>query len=169
MLRLWLRGLGLDEPAHFHVAELERQLRDAEPDRLPCVRFGTTELRRYRDLIYALRTPAPLAEGWQAEWDGQTKLALPGGGTLELAPPRQVSPPLTVRYRRGGERIRPAGTAHTRELRLLLQEAGVPPWLRERIPLVFRGDELIAVSDLFRSDAAVDLDLRFCFRREDPA
>ncbi|MBN8888302.1 MAG: tRNA lysidine(34) synthetase TilS [Rudaea sp.] len=167
VLRLWLRGLGLDEPAHFHVAELERQLRDAEPDRLPCVRFSATELRRYRDLVYALRTPTPLTDAWQADWDGQAKLALPGGGTLELARPRQVSPALTVRYRRGGERIRPAGMAHTRELRLLLQEAGVPPWLRERIPLICRGDKLIAVADLFRSDAAVDLDLRFCFRSED--
>jgi tRNA(Ile)-lysidine synthase len=165
VLRLWLRELGLDEPAHFHVAEVERQSREADPDRLPCVRFAATELRRYRNLLYALRPLPPLADDWQVEWDGDATLSLPGGGTLALAAPRQVDPPLRVRYRRGGERIKPAGSAHTRELRLLLQEAGVPPWLRERIPLIFRGDELIAVGDLFRSDTAAGLDLRF---RYDP-
>ncbi|HZP65821.1 MAG TPA: tRNA lysidine(34) synthetase TilS, partial [Rudaea sp.] len=48
VLRRWLRELGADEPGHQHVAELERQLRDAGGDRAPCVRFATTELRRYR-------------------------------------------------------------------------------------------------------------------------
>ncbi len=54
VLRRWLRECGLDEPAHFHVAELERQLR-AGQDRKPCVAFEGTELRRLRDRICATR------------------------------------------------------------------------------------------------------------------
>jgi tRNA(Ile)-lysidine synthase len=61
--------------------------------------------------------------------------------------------PLQVRFRQGGERIRPAGDAHTRELRDLLQRAGIPPWQRAGIPLIFSGDELMAVADLWSSDA----------------
>jgi tRNA(Ile)-lysidine synthase len=160
VLRLWLRDLRLDEPAHFHVAELERQLSESAEDRLPCIRYANTELRRYRDLIYALRPLPPIPTGWQAEWDGSAPLALPDGGKLELDRACRLDAPLIVRYRRGGERIKPAGKAHTRELRLLLQEAGVPPWQRERIPLVFGGDELLAVGDLFAGDAAVALGLR---------
>ncbi|MFT3793066.1 MAG: tRNA lysidine(34) synthetase TilS [Rudaea sp.] len=161
VLRRWLRELGLDEPAHFHVAELERQLRDASEDRLPCVRFGDTELRRHRGLLHALRPLPPLPRDWQAEWDGAAALALPGGDTLALEPARRLDPPLLVRHRRGGERIKPAGAAHTRELRLLLQEADVPPWRRERIPLVFREDALLAVGDLFVSDDGAALGLRW--------
>jgi tRNA(Ile)-lysidine synthase len=54
VLRRWLREAGLDEPAHFHVAELERQLLAAN-DRRPCVTFDDTQLRRHRDWLHASR------------------------------------------------------------------------------------------------------------------
>ena len=40
-----------------------------------------------------------------------------------------------------------------RDLRTLLQESGIPPWMRERIPLICNGDELLAIGDLILSDA----------------
>jgi tRNA(Ile)-lysidine synthase len=54
VLRRWLRECGLDEPTHFHVAELERQLLAAN-DRTPCVAFDDTQLRRHRDWLHASR------------------------------------------------------------------------------------------------------------------
>ena len=162
VLRLWLRALGFEEPAHFHVAELERQLRGAADDRAPCVRWDQCELRRYRDLLYAMRPIVPVSEHWQTSWNG-SPLALPGGGMLALrcedasattAPDDRT---LTVHYRGGGEHIKPAGSTHTRELRLLLQEAGVPPWQRDRMPLISMNGELIAVPGLVLSAAAVRL------------
>ncbi len=160
VLRCWLRALGMDEPAHFHVAELERQLRDAAEDSSPCVSWERSEVRRYRDLIYALHPLPPLPVDWQAAWQGE-RLALPDGSHLEWQSHSGEmvadAPPLNVRYRRGGERIRPAGAMHTRELRLLLQEAGVPPWLRDRIPLIHSGVSLIAVGDLILSPTGREL------------
>jgi len=156
VLRLWLRGLELDAPAYFHVEELERQLRASARDRNPCVSWDDTELRRYRDLLYALHpAPAPPID-WETPWQGEP-LVLPGGGTLRLdhLAPEAVPPSLRVRYRRGGERLKPAGRQHTRELRLLLQEAGVPPWQRARVPLIFAANgELLAAADLYASDTA---------------
>jgi len=151
VLRLWLRELGFDEPAHFHVIELQRQLR-AEPDRAPCVAFSQTELRRYRDLLHAMRPLPDFPPDWQTDWDG-APLDLPGGGRLLLQPDVPLAGRLRVRYRRGGEQLKPAGGAHTRELRTLLQEAGIPPWQRERTPLIYDGAELLAVGDLFLSEA----------------
>ena len=160
VLRRWLRELSLDEPAHFHVIEIERQLRDAAPDRLPCVSWDGTEVRRYRDWLYAMRPAAPVPENWQTDWDGAL-LDLPAGGTLALQSDAYCGgtrdAALQVRYRQGGERLKPAGKAHTRELRLLLQEAGVPPWLRARVPLIYAAGELIAAGDLFLSAVAHDL------------
>ena len=153
VLRSWLRELGLDEPAHFHVRELERQLREAGADRTPCIAFARTELRRYRELIYAMRPIAAAAADWQTQWDGTSALRLPDGSALSLRPARRIDPPLRVAYRHGGERLKPAGATHTRELRLLLQEAGVPPWQRAQLPLLWQGDALLAVGDLFLSDA----------------
>src|SRR5262249_31005344 len=117
----------------------------------PQVAFGQTEVRRYRDLLYAMRSLPDIPAQWETDWNG-APLDLPGGGRLALDPVRQdVS--LRVSYRGGGERLRPADSAHTRELRTLLQENGIPPWLRERIPLIHAGADLLAVGDLFLSDA----------------
>ncbi len=38
--------------------------------------------------------------------------------------------------------------AHRRPLRKWLQEQGVLPWLRDHVPLVYSGDELVCVGDL---------------------
>jgi tRNA(Ile)-lysidine synthase len=159
VLRRWLRSLRLDEPAHFHVVEIVRQLREAAPGSLPCVRWPDTEVRRYRDLLYAMRPMRAAESDWESPWDG-TRLTLPTGHALLLAPlgGRTVAPvALRVRSRRGGERLKPAGRTHTRQLRALLQEAGVPPWLRAQIPLIYSADELIAAGDVFLSAAAVEM------------
>jgi len=152
VLRLWLRDLGLDEPSHLHVAEVEKQLRGAGADRLPCVAFAKTELRRYRDLLYAMQPVSSAPAQWQAQWRGEP-LALPAGGTLSTQPQTWLPASLRISLRAGGERIKPSGGTHTRELRLLLQEAGVPPWQRDHIPLVWHDADLLAVGDLVLSDA----------------
>jgi tRNA(Ile)-lysidine synthase len=162
VLRMWLRSLQLDEPAHFHVAELERQLATATADSSPCLRWEGCEVRRYRDLLYAMPVLPPIPADWQADWN-DVALALPDGSRLRWQPvddPPSANVnalPLAVHYRRGGERLRPAGCAHTRELRLLLQEAGIPPWRRDRMPLVRADNELLFVADLYASAAGREL------------
>ena len=54
---------------------------------------------------------------------------------------------VTVRYRQGGEILRPHGDRHTRALRDLFQQAAVPPWVRPRMPLIEAGGRLVAVAD----------------------
>jgi tRNA(Ile)-lysidine synthase len=50
--------------------------------------------------------------------------------------------------RRGGERITLPQRAHSHALRQCLQQAGVPPWQRERLPLLWSDDgELLAAGD----------------------
>ena len=160
VLRHWLRELRLGEPTHTHVAQIERQLREAAADRLPCVRWSGTEVRRYRDWLYAMRPAPSLPQNWQVDWNGST-LDLPAGGTLALQSDTHgdsaFDVALRVRYRQGGERLKPAGKPHTRDLRLLLQEGGIPPWQRAQVPLIYADGELIAAGDLFLSAAAHDL------------
>jgi tRNA(Ile)-lysidine synthase len=43
---------------------------------------------------------------------------------------------------------------HNRSLKKLFQEAGVPPWLRPYVPLVFEGDDLVAVAGVCRCERA---------------
>jgi tRNA(Ile)-lysidine synthase len=164
VLRRWLRAIALPEPTQFQVAELVRQLGEAGEDRQPCVRWPGVEVRRYRDLLHALPPLQLPPLDWSAEFTGEA-LALPADvGTLRLlpvapdAPAPRLSEPAHVRFRRGGESLRLQGGAHTRELRDLLQEAGIPPWQRSRLPLVFDGaGALLAVADLWISETGADL------------
>ena len=61
---------------------------------------------------------------------------------------------LTLRFRAGGERFQPRGRGHHHTLKHLFQEAGVVPWMRARLPLLYRRDELVAVGDLWITAAA---------------
>jgi tRNA(Ile)-lysidine synthase len=65
------------------------------------------------------------------------------GQGLSLA--RLSAEPVTVRQRRGGERLRPDCRRPNRSLKNLLQEAGIPPWQRQRLPLLFSGEKLVFV------------------------
>ena len=39
------------------------------------------------------------------------------------------------------------GRAHTHALKHVLQDEAVPPWLRDRLPLLSRGNTLLAAGD----------------------
>lgn len=157
VLRRWLRSLGLPEPTHFQASELAKQLVEAGEDRQPCVRWPGIELRRYRDLLHAMR-PLHFPGGkWTAVFDG-TPLELPNDlGVLRLVNDDgttvRLASTLTLRFRQGGESLRLAASGPTRELRDLLQDAGIPPWQRSRLPLLLdASDYVVAVADLWLSD-----------------
>ncbi|HEY4292327.1 tRNA lysidine(34) synthetase TilS [Luteibacter sp.] len=150
LLDHWLHAAGLSAPTTAQRETLERQVREASAERLPLVGWADTEVRVWRGRMWALRRRPSLDEGWSAPWRGE-RLDLPGGGTLSLTAGRLDSP-LTVRYRQGGESLRPHGDRHTRELRDLFQQDAVPPWERPRIPLMEVGGRLIAVADKWLND-----------------
>lgn len=150
LLDHWLHARGLSAPTVTQRREIERQSREARAERLPCIHWPGTDLHLWKGRLWA-RAPRPQApESWQVSWHGEL-LPLPGGGSLAWSGP-PLAAPLTVRLRRGGERLRPTGDRHTRELRDLFQQAVMPPWQREACPLIYAGDALIAVADRWRSE-----------------
>ncbi|MFO1349429.1 MAG: tRNA lysidine(34) synthetase TilS [Gammaproteobacteria bacterium] len=158
-LRLWFQRLGLSTPQHTHLDRILTDVIAAPGDREPLIRWPGCEVRRYRDELFALPPLPPHAAGQVIPWSGLEPLSIPGLGTLMLAPAARTGlcgealrqKEITVRFRRGGERLRPAGRRHVHELKKLLQEAGVPPWERGRIPLLYVGEELAAVAGLWVS------------------
>ena len=70
-------------------------------------------------------------------------LVLPDGGTLALDGAPAFDAPLRVRLRRGGERIALPGRSHSHSLKHALQDAGLPPWSRECLPLLVDGDDTV--------------------------
>jgi tRNA(Ile)-lysidine synthase len=150
MLDHWLHAAGLTAPTTAQRQQLERQIAEAGSERLPLVRWPRTEVRLWRGRLWAMPPEQPIDPLWEHSWTGDP-LPLPGGGTLRLSGEGRWPTPLTVRLRRGGERLRPHGDRHTRELRDLFQQGAMPPWLRPRCPLIFADDELVAVAGRWSS------------------
>jgi tRNA(Ile)-lysidine synthase len=151
LLDHWLHARGLTAPTTAQRRQIERQC-SARPGQLPCIRWAGTELHIWHARLWALPAQDPFPANWQQAWRGEP-LALPDGGELALDDGgARLAAPLQVRLRRGGERIKPAGDAHTRELRDLFQQARLPPWQRQACPLLYADDELVAVADRWVSD-----------------
>ena len=166
VLRLWLRDIDMREPTWLQAAELQRQLTSADDDRLPCVAWPGTELRRYRDLLHAWKPQPAAPPGWRLQWRGD-RVQLPAAlGSVQMVtdddPANAIQcgalPPLQLRLRRSGERLRLAGETHHRPLRDVLQMFGIPPWQRSRLPLLVDAqDNILAIADLSLSEAGADL------------
>jgi tRNA(Ile)-lysidine synthase len=163
LLRHSLRRAGLPLPGAARLAAILDHVVPAREDAQPVVRWSGAEMRRYRGKLYILPSPggASPASGGPKLGDAPLELGQ-SMGSLELAAgaPLGLSEAviergLTVHCRRGGEEIKLPGQTHTRKLKKLLQENGIVPWMRDRLPLVYSGEQLVAVADLWlAADAA---------------
>lgn len=155
-LRGWLRARGLPLPSTRVLRKVCTDVLHAAWDRVPRVAWQGVELRRYRNELFAMSPLAPVDAGTTLMWRPlEAALALPHNlGELCAHPVRgrglrydSCGGPLQVRFRQGGERCRPVGAVHTRELKTLFQERGIPPWERDRMPFIYIGGTLAAVAD----------------------
>ncbi len=156
-LRRWIAELALPPLPAEGVARIEAELLPARADAEAEFAWSGAVARRWRDLLHAGHRRAPLRADFEARWDGRAPLQLPTGDALVLeapaAPTRSdalgFDEPVIVRARRGGERMALPGRGHSHALKHVLQALGVPPWERERLPLLFADDgELLAAGDL---------------------
>jgi tRNA(Ile)-lysidine synthase len=152
-LRHAIRGLGLPVPNAAQLAELRRIL-SVRDDAEALVTWPGAEARVYRRHLY-LMPPAATLEvpergrvDCEAAWVfalGDLHLEATGGYGI---PDRWARDGLDVRFRAGGERFRPNGSRHRKSLKQWFQEAGIVPWMRGAVPLLYRGDRLVAVADI---------------------
>src|SRR5690606_12567550 len=152
VLRAWLTARGLVPPSMAELSEVLRQLEDAREDAAPRGDFGEVELRRFRDGAYLVAKRPPPPRDYVAQWTGEPLWPLPElHGSLRFDVVRGAGialrhlPSMTVRLRQGGERFRPGPGRPHRRLKHLLQESAIPPWRRERLPLLYVGSRLAAV------------------------
>ncbi len=159
LLRFWIAQHGHEVPSERRLHHWWRVVRTAGADRVPSESFGTCTLHRWRGRLY-VSAIAPLVEVDQVwHWRRGETLELPELGRrlcwdeLRTQMVHVPAGDVEVRLRLGGERCRVAGAAHHRPLKKLLQEAGVPPWQRGRIPLIYRHDQLRLVWDHFECES----------------
>ena len=54
-----------------------------------------------------------------------------------------------IRARVGGERCKPFGRNRSQKIKNLFQEFEIPDWKRDSIPIIYLGQEIAAVGDLW--------------------
>ena len=185
-LRFWITRAGYLAPDTKRLDEITGPLLDARPDANPFVEWGEGEgsarAQRQGDLLslgasaHALADLSMSAAALFWSWHDSLVYDLPHNlGKLELEPDERgpldldaLPHPLTIRWRRGGERLSPRRGGPRRALKNLLQESHVPVTERSRLPLLFSnasagdapsggatsagatssGERLLAVADL---------------------
>lgn len=146
LVRHACRRSGLSTPPSRHLETLLGQLA-ARADAEVRLDWPGAEARVWRGQLYLQPPMTPLSADWHAAWDGTSLLATPIGPlAVGLVHKREAVGPLTVRPRRGGETLRLGGRGR-RDLKRLLQEAGIPPWRRRRLLVVHHGETVVAVFD----------------------
>jgi tRNA(Ile)-lysidine synthase len=149
LLRKFLQTQGLRAPSEAKLVEMLKQLTGGGTKTL--IEHDGARLRVYRNTV--LRDAQSPASFSPVEWKGESRLKIPAlGGELRFRRARgkgiDASKSLRVKLRSGGERLQPDPRRPRRTLKNLFQEAGVPPWERERLPLLVCGDDLVWVPGL---------------------
>jgi len=153
-LRAWLRSRGNQSPDHAALAEFMRQLRASSDDTNPRLDCGSFSLRRYRGGVYSVPRDVTLFSGGQSVIVPGEACEVPHVGAVSLVPAQArgvclvSGEQLALQWRQGGERCRLPGRSGSRSLKALMQEWAVPPWWRDRLPLLYLEGELLAVGDL---------------------
>lgn len=154
LLRFWIERQGFECPTERVLRGALAELAGCRADAEPRVRWPGAELRRYRDTLFLMAPLAAVDAARTLKWTPARPLYIaPLDGELSAEPtagdgldPCYAEREFEVRFRRGGERLRPARRRHRHALKKLLQEAGIPAWERDRIPLLYVDDELAAVA-----------------------
>jgi len=151
VIRYWLHKLNLTTPTNIKMQHIIKDILNCRKDATSIVHWKDAEVRRYRDDLYAFKLLERHDASAILEWDVTKSLELPADlGKLhpdilsDHGVDLKTAKNITVRFRQGGERCKIKGQIETRELKKIFQENGIPPWQRNRVPLIYQDNELVA-------------------------
>lgn len=153
LLRTWAARHDLPLMCRKHLREADKQFFAAEVSSQSLLRWANGNLRFHAGRLYLTPDLGQAQDREPLVWSLDRPLSLPEGGWLSAQTGhgglRVPSGQVEVRWRQGGERCRPDERGHSQSLKKLLQEYGLEPWLRDRIPLIYIDGQLAAVGDLW--------------------
>ena len=151
LLRYTLSRQGINQPSTKKMADIIQQLFTAGIDAKLHIPFGNAEFRCYKGSVNILHRKAIPDNGLLYIWRGEKQLVLNQlNGSIKFTYKKNSGIDfeklnkdlVTIRLRSGGERFRPNCKRPRRKLKSLLQEALIPPWDRNALPLLFSGEQL---------------------------
>ena len=159
ILRQWFKHLGLKMPSQDFVERIQSEILAAKADANPILTSQGHCFRRHREHLYCLRATGEARSFTDIAWPKDLlSIVIPGNRALSwqvssLGILREVwnKATIEIRFRRGGEKIRLPHRHGHHSLKNLFQEAGIPPWERAEMPLIYLDQQLAAIGDLWVS------------------
>lgn len=155
VLRFWLKEQGFPTPGRVHLAQFEQQFMQGRQDANPKLVWASVQLRRYQNFLYALPKNYPESPIESLTWDLREPLLLPhqiGVLIAKKVPEQGIScallgenPHIEIRFRKGGETIQSTGKLHHHRLKKQWQTWKIPPFERNRTPLLYIQGELAQI------------------------
>ncbi len=151
LLRYWIKQLKLPIPASIHIEHILHDAVNAAPDAMPCICWPGGEVRRYQDDLYAMLPLSRFDASLEIPWHLDAPLNFPQNNGFLVAKKTEGQgldcdfKEVVIRFRQGGESCRPIGSNCSKSLKKLFQEKNISPWLRDRTPLLYVGEQLAVV------------------------
>ena len=157
LLRLWIRKHHITAPTTKQLEQV-LQLIHSKEDAQPQLAWGNNVIRRFNQKI-GIYPILPEIELTQMDWDGKGSLILPqhiGELNITLAAgglrPPHTDEKITIHWKTQGFKFKIAGHKHHKDYKSMMQAWHIPPWERDRVPLVYYNDNCVAVADYAIAD-----------------
>lgn len=157
LIRMWLANHKVRMPSRAHLSKIWLEVALAKHDANPILNLPDAQIRRFSGRLYVVKHTEDISH-WHQGLHLNERVVLPDhSGWLELKTSDQgnldqhalMQAPLRVMFNPEGLSAHPAGRGHSRKLKKLFQEYGVPSWQRRRMPILMCGEEVAAIAGLF--------------------
>jgi tRNA(Ile)-lysidine synthase len=160
-LRCWIQQQQHKLPSQKKLKEIDKSVLKAKADAAPLVTWGCTEIRRYRNRLYIMKPLQSFDNTQIIPWQDTSKPLYIKGLNLTLEPELLSrfdieKEAVSIRFRQKGQKVKILRRAGTHDLnkknpKKIFQEQGIPPWERDRVPLICVNNELFIVLDAYIS------------------
>ena len=153
VLRHWCESLHYPVLEETHLSQIRQQLFAGESVSSACVSWKGHEFRSFARRLYIMQALPEFSPSPKQYVLGKQSIVMEGAGQL-LVDQSPDGLPITkgdyhIRWRHGGERCQPHRRGRSQTLKKLFQEYGLETWLRDRVPLIYQDNTLVAVGDLW--------------------
>ncbi len=152
LIRYWIRNHSIPEPGrqtldNFLETAVDGNAEYSEMD------WEGYKLYLFQSILYLTPNITLKPREVKVNWNMKEPLVLENEGFRLVPTPvvgkgidvNQLSLPVSVGFRKGGERFRMPGRQHSSKLKKLLQAHSIPPWERKMLPLIYNEEDLVAV------------------------
>ncbi|XOV79118.1 MAG: tRNA lysidine(34) synthetase TilS [Aestuariibacter sp.] len=154
LLKRWIRLCNVPQPSVAVLQQIIEHCIPAAQDATPLVHWTGFQCRRYDGHLFLIPVPESCRH-FQITLATEQSVELPNGDSrvvMRTASPQEagffideLSLPIILKYSGYAAKFKPLGARHSKPLKQWFKEWKVPPWERERTPLLFSGEQLIQV------------------------